>query len=129
MDWEGVEDMAASDVDLSQEALDSVSWVERRLWGWGILRAFRNPSNKYYKFVPRYGVRASAQLCVGALWVLLGIPGCAGIALVQYHHLNRFIIGLGWFGVGLFICAVLFSFGRVFTAARTIRKRQKRGGG
>lgn len=66
---------------LEREALDSVSSVERALFGWALKSAIRDRKSRFYRLLPHYGVTGSARLLVARLWrlpsFLFGVPAIA----------------------------------------------------
>jgi hypothetical protein len=54
-----------------QEALASLTPVERMLWGRAVRRNLNNPDSRLSRMLPKYGLRAATQSVIGNVWLVL----------------------------------------------------------
>ena len=101
-----------------QQAMGSITSLERHLWGWAVKRAFQNPSSSWCLLIPDYGIRGATHRLADGLWLLPGFLLVVGGTLVQFHSLGSVVVGLGWAGVAMGIFSLGFMFVRVNTSWR-----------
>jgi hypothetical protein len=111
-----------------QQAMGSITWLERHLWGWAVKRAFWNPSSRWYSLIPDYGARGATHRLMAGLWVLPGVLLVVGGTLVQFHSLGPVVIGLGWAVVAIALFSLGFMFVRINSSWRARKKWHGPGG-
>jgi hypothetical protein len=112
--------------EVVQEALTSLSHVERLLWGRSVRVGLSRPQSRISRFVPKYGVRGATYAVVSNIWLLPGVVAFfASLALMQIHRSVAF-----WLCVGVLILSLLSATYRIITATMAIRHfRQGRSSG
>ena len=116
---------ATSNVEL---ALQSLSPLERRLWGWSVRRGIERPGARLARMIPKYGVVAATHSVVGNLWLLPGMIALfLSLPLLEIHHGSGIMRAFGWFFVGCLVISITFAVTRIVTAARASRSSRSSG--
>jgi hypothetical protein len=109
-----------------EEALSSVTPLERLVWGKNIRNAALNPASRLFKSVPRIGVRSATHHAVAGFWGRPIILAFFAILLLESGNPDTAEEVGGWFIVAIVTCCMLLSFFRIFTAFRAGHLYQRR---
>jgi hypothetical protein len=114
-------------IDLSsdkvvQEALASLSPVERLLWGRSVRVGLSRPQSRISRFVPMYGVRGATYAVVGNIWLLPGVVAfLASLAFLPMHRTGAESV-VFWLCIGVLIISLASATYRIITATMAIRR-------
>lgn len=106
---------------IEEQALASVSALERALFANLILKFVRSPVSRFNRKLPEYGVRGATYLVVAGFWALPVLIGTAIGVVGQVVRLSA----LEAVAAALFVCGGLMGYFRIYTAGRARRRWRK----
>lgn len=113
------------DNDLLRHALESITPLERRLWGGSIRRGLAGQRTRLLLFIPKYGVRGATRAVVAQLWLLPAVAGPLSALVLGPTNPGPVRVGVGYALLGVFVIALVASMLRAISAVVAIREHRR----
>jgi hypothetical protein len=108
--------------NLADEAVATVTPVERLIWGSLLSRIYQSPTTRASRMVPKYGIRASAYDAVARLWMLPALPSGVALFVISGTKTSGVQHALVWLSATIFCLSLLLGFARFGSALAAARK-------